>query len=62
MLCLIYRAPDWPDGAAETVTALVGQWAAHSSQYQHSSSYMYALSVSGWMASEPSRQMWSAAP
>ena len=60
-LCLIYRAPDWPDGAAETVTALVGQWAAHSSQYQHSSSYMYALPVYGWMASEPSRQMRSAA-
>ena len=28
---------------------------------QYSSSYMYAWPVSGWMASEPSRQMWSAA-
>ena len=44
-----------------TVAALVGQWVARSWQYQHSSSYMYALPVSGWMASEPSRQMWSAA-
>src|SRR5437868_13732810 len=40
-----------------TVTAPAGQRAAHGPQYQHSSTCMYALPVSGWMASESSGQM-----
>src|SRR6201986_3068965 len=40
-----------------TVTAPVGHRAAHGPQYQHSSTYMYALPLSGWIASESSGQM-----
>src|ERR1700693_3496799 len=40
-----------------TVTAPVGQRAAQGPQYQHSSTCMYALPVSGSMASESSGQM-----
>src|SRR5947207_5573630 len=44
-------------GRALMVTAPVGQRAAHGPQYQHSSTCMYALSVSGSMASESSGHM-----
>ena len=40
-----------------TVTAPVVQRAAHGPQYQHSSTCMYALPVSGAMASESSGQI-----
>ncbi len=40
-----------------TVTAPVGQRAAHGPQYQHSSTCMYAFPDSGLMASESSGQM-----
>src|ERR1700733_13266930 len=40
-----------------TVTAPVGQRAAHGPQYQHSSTCMYALPLPGLMASESSGQM-----
>src|SRR3954470_21292958 len=40
-----------------TVTAPVGQRAAHGPQYQHSSTCMWALPVSGSMASESSGHM-----
>src|SRR3954454_12356206 len=40
-----------------TVTAPVGQRAAHGPQYQHSSTCMWALPVSGSIASESSGHM-----